>query len=331
MCISFSDCGRWIVLAVVSVAAGCATAGVQTPSVWPGRSPARIPTEIRVKVAGRVVSVAFEDYVLGTALSEVTPVGETPRTIERVYDVQAIVARTYAVAHVGRHAAEGFDLCDTTHCQLYEPARLGSSRFAPEARRAVARTAGQILLYGGRPIDAVFHADCGGHTASPDQVWGTAPLPYLPSEPDRAASVQHRTWTITLTRDQLRIALNGDARSAVGKTLSSISVDATDDSGRASTITLDGDRPRTLRADDFRAIVNRSLGPKGLPSTRFSLRRSGTSYVLNGTGFGHGVGLCQQGALARARQGTDASAILGSYFPGASLARLAEGRGGRIP
>lgn len=327
MCVSFNTWRRWLLAPVLATALGCSSVGVPAPNLWPTRSAARLPAALRVRVAGRVVTVAFEDYVLGTALSEVTPVGETVATIDRIYDVQTIVARTYALAHIGRHAAEGFDVCDSTHCQVYEPARLGTSRFAGDGRRAIARTAGRVLTFRGWPIDAVFHADCGGHTASPDQVWGTPALPYLPSEPDRAADVQHRTWSVTLTRDQLRAALNADMRSAVGKTLTDISIVDTDASGRASTVRIAGERRADLRADEFRAIINRALGPKSLPSTRFAIRRSGTSYVLTGTGFGHGVGLCQQGTLARARRGTDATDILAGYFPGASLSTL----GGRIP
>lgn len=309
--------------------AGCGGARPAQPVVAPVAPLAAAlaePRALKVRVGGRVVSVAFEEYVAGTAISEVSPVGELPRTVDRVFDVQTIVARTYALAHLGRHRAEGFDLCDTTHCQLYEPARLGPSRFTGDARRAVARTAGQVLVYGARPIDALFHADCGGHTSSPEQVWGTAPLPYLRPEPDRAPALTHRTWTVTLSREQLRTALNADSRTAVGKRLKSIGADPADSSGRVGGIEIAGDRTVDVRGDDFRAIVNRSIGPRIL-STRFSIHASGTGYVLTGTGYGHGIGLCQQGALARARLDTPVETILAGYFPGASLQSLS----GRIP
>jgi stage II sporulation protein D len=322
---------KLIVLALlasaVAAVAGCGSAGHATPAVAPVTPVAAVPAELRVRVGGRIVTVAFEDYVAGTALSEVTPVGESPRTVDRIYDVQTIVARTYALAHLGRHRAEGFDLCDSTHCQLYEPARLGTSRFAGDVRRAVERTAGQILIYGARPIDALFHADCGGHTTSPEQVWGTAPLPYLRPEPDRAPGLTHRTWTLTLTREQLRTALNADPRTAVGRTLRSMVIDSIDSSGRIAGLLVTGERQVDIRSDDFRAVVNRTLGAKGILSTRFSIRASSAGYVLTGTGYGHGIGLCQQGALARARRDEPTETILSSYFPGASL----HTPGGRIP
>ena len=86
-----------------------------------------------------------------------------------MFEVQAIVARTYAAAHRGRHAREGFDLCSTTHCQIYEPARLAAIAVGPGASSTrVQRTAGVILMYDGAPADAVYHADCGGWTSAAD-------------------------------------------------------------------------------------------------------------------------------------------------------------------
>ncbi len=317
-----------MVLALLIVAAaGCGSAGLTPPTLWPYTVAAHAPSEIRVRVGTRVVTVAFEDYVAGTAVSEITPVGESTNTVATVYDAQTVVARTYAVAHLGRHASEGFDVCDTTHCQLYEPARLGTSRFATAVRQAAARTAGQVLTWQGRPIDAVFHADCGGHTASPAQVWGTAPLPYLPSEPDTVPEVQHRTWTVTVTKEQVRSALNGDRATAVGPSITDVAVAAFDASGRAETVRITGARWIELRGDEFRAALTRVLGPKGLPSTRFTVTRTRTGYQFSGTGFGHGVGLCQQGMLARARRGTGVRAILSDFFPGTAVSRL----DGRIP
>lgn len=275
-----------------------------------------------MRVAGQIGNVSLEDYVTATAISEITPVGETAETVSRIYDVQTIVARTYALAHLGRHRAEGFDLCDTTHCQVYEPARLATSRFAEEARRATARTAGRVLAYGNAPIDALFHADCGGHTTSPQQVWGTAGFPYLRAEPDDVPALKHRTWSLTLTRFDLLKALDSEARTSVGKQLKSVVLEDTDTSGRVSRVTVSGsDRRVSLRGDDFRNAVNKRLGARAMMSTRFRMSRAanGADYILSGSGFGHGIGLCQVGALARARRGAEAPEILATYFPGSVL------------
>ncbi len=299
----------------------------QIPAVAPSAPAVAAPAEIRVRVAGKVVGVALEDYVAATALSEITPVGESADTVGRIYDVQTIVARSYALAHLGRHRAEGFDVCDSTHCQVYEPSRLATSRFSNDARRAVARTAGRVLTYGagaGAPIDALFHADCGGHTASPQQVWGSTGFPYLLAQPDDVPTVKHRPWTLTLTRFDLMEALGSDRsrRLAIGKRVSAVVLEESDSGGRVSRVTVKGDAGRiTMRSDDFRSAVNRRLGPRAIMSTRFRMSpaANGGDYILSGTGFGHGVGLCQVGALARARRGDDATEILTVYFPGARL------------
>ena len=317
----------FFVAPALALSMACETAGPASPIVAPVAPVATEPRELKVRVAGRIVTVALEDYVAGTAISELTPLGELPRTVERVYEVQTIVARTYALAHLGRHRSEGFDLCDSTHCQLYEPARLGVSRYTGDVRRAIRGTAGKVILYGFRPIDALFHADCGGHTSSPEQVWGPAALPYLRPEPDLAPALIHRSWTLTITQDQLRAALNAEPRTAVGRTLKGVKADPDDSSGRVTGVRVIGEQTRDLRGDEFRAAINRLLGSKAVQSTRFRIRKTGASYLLTGTGFGHGIGLCQQGALARARQNASAEEILASYYPGAQLGRL----GARIP
>lgn len=288
---------------------------------------AAAPRSITIRVAGRVTAVPFEEYVAATALSEFTPVGASAEAVDRIYEVQTIVARTYALAHLGRHRSEGFDLCDSTHCQLYEPSRLGSSRFADAARRAAQRTAGQVLTYDGAPIDALFHADCGGHTSSPEQVWGTAGLPYLRPATDDVPSVQHRTWTLTLTRADLIKAMDAERRTAIGDQLRSVLLDGTDSSGRVARVTVNGNNAQVvLKSDEFRAIVNRRLGARAMLSTRFRMWRAtnGVDYELEGTGFGHGVGLCQMGALARARRGDAVATILATYFPGARLGTMGD-------
>jgi stage II sporulation protein D len=318
---------RRLALAVTILSAACAGTRPE-PAVSPTR-PAGIavPDTLRVRVDGRIRTVRFEDYVAATALSEITPVNESPATVARIYDVQTILARTYALSHLGRHKAEGFDLCDSTHCQLYEPARLKTSRFADAVTSAISRTAGTVLTFRGVAIEALFHADCGGHTATPTEVWGSAARPYLPSASDEAPGVAHRTWSVTLTRDDLKRALDAGRRTSVGRSVRGVLLDGVDDSGRVSTLTVIGDDRVVLRSDDFRALVNRQFGPRAVMSTRFQMTRRGDSYVLNGTGFGHGVGLCQVGALAWARQGRPAAEILGKYFPGARVS----GPGGTLP
>ena len=286
-----------------TLVAGCGPVRTETPQI----SPTVVPTMVRVRVGDKIISVPLEDYAIGSALSEVSPVGEDPATVERVFAVQVILARTYALAHIGRHRAEGFDLCDGTHCQLYEPARVGPSRFTAAAKLAEARTKGSVIWYGDRPIDALFHADCGGFTDAPENIWGGTPLAYLRAQKDTVPSLTHRTWQASISRETLRNALNADPKTAVGAHLDALSITTRDVSGRAAELSARGERSETLRGEDLRAAVNRVLGPKGLQSTRFTMGLTPTGYAFSGEGFGHGVGLCQAGALARsaARRFTD--------------------------
>lgn len=293
----------------------CAAPRLPTPA------PLTAPETISIRSGGRVQIVPLEDYVLGTALSEVSPVGAPPAAVNRIFEVQAILARTYALAHLGRHRSEGFDLCDQTHCQLYEPARIRTSRFTPAAADATARTRGIVLLFGRRPAEALYHSDCGGHTASAGDVWGGADVPYLTGHPDNLPALTHRTWRFDAPADRLRRALNLDARSAIGRRLDRIVVRSRDASGRAAAVEVKGEQTRVLRGEDARAVINRTFGDRAIMSTRLSVERRGSTYVFSGTGFGHGVGLCQTGAAARAAGGQATADILEAYFPGAVLSR----------
>src|SRR5258708_20665591 len=135
-------------------------------------APKTLRVQAREGAALVVREGALEDYAATAGLSEIHPDLEGEGVGERMFEVQAVIARTYAVSNRGRHAKDGFDVCATTLCQLYEPARLRTSRWAAVARAAVQRTAGHILWFAEGPARAVFHADCGGHTSSAAAVWG---------------------------------------------------------------------------------------------------------------------------------------------------------------
>jgi stage II sporulation protein D len=277
---------------------------------------------LRVRAGGRVQSVPLERYVLAAALSEVTPTGESAAVVARVYDVQTVIARTYALAHRGRHASEGFDLCDSTHCQLYQPDRVRTSSFARPADAATARTRGQILRSrdaGGTIIDAVFHADCGGHTTTPAAAWGGANQSYLQARTDEAPGLTHRTWVFEASLADWRTLLNSDARTAVGVTLQHLAVTATGPGDRVTGLRVDGSRQRVLSGDLLRTVVTAARGPQSVMSTRFRVEQTPDGFRLVGSGFGHGVGLCQRGAIARARRGDSLQSILEYYYSGVRL------------
>ena len=312
-------CTFCLALAVLTAVVACARTPAARPAVRPAPPRAVVPETLSVRTAAGISAIGLEDYVLGSVLAEVSPVDETAATTDRIFEIQAVIARTYATSRLGRHRDEGFDFCDTTHCQVYDRARLATSRFAAVARAAVERTSGRILTYSARPVEALFHSDCGGVTASADTVWGGPAVPYLRAQADDVPEPAHRPWRFEASAAAVRDALAADPRTDVGRTLTRIEIATTDASGRASELTLSGERDLTVRGDTLRAVLNRRFGARAIQSTRLSLTRLGTRYVFEGTGFGHGVGLCQRGAAARVRRGDGVTDILLAYYPGTAL------------
>lgn len=266
-----------------------------------------------------VRTVPTELYVVAAALSEVHPAPGDDRLAARIYEVQTVIARSYAAANRGRHAREGFDLCSTSHCQLYEPARVATSRWTAVARSAAERTAGELLWFADAPARVVFHADCGGHTSQASAVWGGVAPAYLAARRDAIDRAAHAEWTYDVGVDALRAALNADVRTAVGARLDRIDIAGRDAAGRAEHIVLRGTRTFVVRGEVFRDAVARRLGARTLRSTLFSVTRTGDAFVFSGKGFGHGVGLCQAGAIARLKAGHSRDEVLRFYFPGTSL------------
>ena len=281
----------------------------------------------------------------------------------------AVAARTYAQASRGKHAAEGFDVCDGTHCQMY----LGRVPGAARSERAVRETSGLVALSAGRPIRAFYSADCSGRTANNEDVPfpdnPTEPQPYLRSVPDTpwpggpnfcARSPFHQ-WTRLLTARQIETALNSDPQTAIG-TLTDMRITEVDASGRAKTIQVRGELPpevaptvpanrgepatiplqpnaehptpntqhpspnaappqpvtRTMPGYAFR----RAIGPRRLKSTRFTLTLvSPGLYRITGSGYGHGVGLCQIGArfMALPPYRRTFRQILAHYYQGVTV------------
>jgi stage II sporulation protein D len=243
--------------------------------------------------------------------------------IERMYEVQAVITRTYAVSHAGRHAREGYDLCATTHCQLYEPSRLPTSRWTQAATDALRRTTGIVLWYDTAPARAVFHADCGGHTSAAASVWGGRDRPYLLAiRDDGPADTAHMAWRFEISHPRLMRALNADPRTRVGDRLDTIEVLDRDAAGRAERVALHGRREVIVRGEDLRDVLTRAFGARTIRSTNFSVHRDRGLFAFDGRGFGHGVGLCQAGALAWLRAGATPAAVLQRYFPGTMLLTL---------
>jgi stage II sporulation protein D len=260
--------------------------------------------DIGLLSSGSVATLALEAYVARVLAGEAEP-----GAADAAQQALAVAIRTYAVVNAGRHRREGFDLCDTTHCQVMRAANETS-------RRAALATAGRVLALEGRPVQIFYSASCGGRSESAANVWpGGDKFPYLRSVPDDVHD-DEAPWVLTLTLAEIREAL---ARAGFGgERLRDIEVDERTRSGRVARLHLPGLRPDAIAGDPFRMAI----GPRLLRSTAFSMTRTGNSVRFTGVGYGHGVGMCVIGAGRRARRGETLDAILAQYYPGLALMSL---------
>jgi len=279
------------------------------------------PVKVHLVSENVTQTLSLEDYVMGVMRAEGTVEAE-PEALKAL----AIAIRTYALKNSGRHASRGYDFCSTTHCQRF----VGPKGFPPDSRlsAAVRATEGQVLIDDrGQAIDAYFGASCGGETANIHDLWGVTPTPYLRGVRDEYCDAgPHAQWTDTISRADLLRALQSDSRSDVGNRLDQVLISQRDETGRAEFIRLDGEHHKTVRGWDFKIIVGRALGWNVLKSSRFEIARSGSNFIFRGSGFGHGLGLCQEGAHVMAARGASYEKILEKYFPGTVVKKRTESK-----
>jgi len=284
------------------------------------------PLTIRIRLGyeGAVIQeIAFSDYVRGVVLAEVSLAGLDTSAAQRVAETQAIVARTYALKNRNRHRHEGFNLCATTHCQVYRPDRDSSPFYVQVVADATIRTAGLFIVHNASPINALFHADCGGHTSDSAAAWGGSTLPYLRGVLDRFCKREKSaTWHFTPDEPDLLNALNLDPRTAIGSRLDGIRILSRDAAGRVLQVSLDGEQTVVIRGEELRAVLTAEFGARTIMSTRFDIQRTSTGLTFQGRGYGHGIGLCQRGMIARARARHSPEQILRHYYSGTTVAKL---------
>jgi stage II sporulation protein D len=281
--------------------------------------------------------VPLETYLLGVVPGEIGGLSEDLIEAGRA---QAIAARSYTLFYRGRRASEGFDLFGTVEDQVYGP--VESER--PLATRCVEQTRGRVALYDGSPIRANYCSTCGGVSAEVWEAWPAAALPYLESRRDGRrgtdyceASPQYR-WRERWSEEEFldNIERFGPALKlrlppgGLGD-LVDVRADSRSRSGRVWRLlvrTTTGDV--TIPSYAIRGVLHRGGSPDAiLRSTLFKIdvRRHPVTgrameVLASGAGSGHGVGLCQTGALGMARDGARAEEILEHYYPHIAIERL---------
>lgn len=269
--------------------------------------------ELRHKGGGlTAVNIVPVDDYLRSVVPEEMPVDWPAEAIK----AQSVAARSFALASRGRHASEGYDLCTTTHCQLY----TGTAAEKSASNAAIKATRGEVLTYGGKPIEALFHTDSGGMTENSEDVWGSH-VPYLRAAKDTPTKTM--PWTKTISRADLERKLAAKGHD-IGKirsiALSPLAIGrAAKDrtaSGRVKTMTVKGTKgTATLSGTTWRSLL-------GLKSTLFDAKLTKDAVTFTGYGSGHGLGISQWGAKRLAESGKSYADILHHYYTGTTLQQL---------
>lgn len=295
-----------------------------------------------------VVNAVSEDKLLaGIVPSEMFP--EAP---DSALEAQAIAARTELLQKIGRrNLTDPFLLCSTQQCQVY----AGAGQEHPRTTRAVAKTRGIVLLRdGGGMVDVRYSASCGGHSEDNDAIWDGQPDPslrgrrdqpsaskaanatrvtadnlekFLAESPDKSWCGQPKLgkarfrWTQRVAVEDLMTRVGAEFP-AIGR-VTAIVPGKRGVSGRIGALTLRGDKGNVEVTGDLR--IRRLLG--GLKSSLFAVDVEGpiarpTAFVFRGAGFGHGVGMCQMGAIGMADAGKTHTEILKHYYRGTHLKKL---------
>jgi SpoIID/LytB domain protein len=255
----------------------------------------------------RVEQLPVEEYVAQVVAGE----GQ-PRAVDAAQQALGIAARTFALANRNRHRREGFDLCDTTHCQVLRPA-------TETTRRAASDSAGRVLLHNGQPAFVFYSASCGGRLERASEVWPGA-LDYGTRSIEDPAHDGEADWQSEVRVGDVERALR--AAGLKGSRLRDLRVLQRNASGRVVRLRADGFTPPDVSGHDFRMAMGRVGGWQLVKSTAFDVSRTGTGFRFRGRGFGHGVGLCVVGAGTRASRGTSADEILRFYFPDLTIGRI---------
>ena len=252
-----------------------------------------------------VNELPLEEYLWGVIKPEISP--KWPRASILAF---TIAARTYAFKKLKDPSANpsGYHVSSEQDDQVYR----GVEGEDPLSRELVNETRGKILTYLGEIIEASYHACCGGYTASLSDVWGGKGYPYLVAKPDNFCKKSpYFSWEFKIKVEKLREILR-EKGPILGR-LYRIKLLEFDQGRRVKRLEIEHQGGKMeLTGKEFREAV----GGGDLRSTLFIAKRWGPYFVFKGKGWGHGVGLCQEGAKVMGEQGYTYKEILEFYYPG---------------
>ena len=272
--------------------------------------------------------IGMEDYLMSVISSEM----KSSASIE-LLKAHAVISRSWLKARLKDHKAghEHFDVCADDHCQRYQGLTMA---VGDDVCRAIDRTWGQVLEYGGDICDTRYSKCCGGRTELFSTCWEDVDLPYLQSVEDPFCDCENSSilsqvlndydlhtadfhdWTVQYTTDELSELVRTRTGIDFG-TIVALEAVERGPSGRIKYLRITG----TLREEVIgkELAIRKALSSSHLKSSAFEIEKTPDGFVLKGRGWGHGVGLCQIGAAVMAAQGYDYRQILSHYYVGAEI------------
>jgi stage II sporulation protein D len=291
--------------------------------------------------------LGVESYLRGVVPLEI---GQRKAGEEAAVEAQAVAARSYTYIHMSEAGDRGFDMYGSIQDQAYG----GVDAEKPMSDAAVASTRDMVIKYAGRIISTPYHSTCGGRTAATSEVWWRqSDQPYLRPVSDQIPGTSSYycdpsprfKWTATFDQAQLRASLEkylgtvtaaseppvnppaSAPRMSLGR-ITGVRIEGRTASDRVSAVSIQTERGNyVVRGNDVRFVLRPPSGGL-LSSTYFTAETTsdGTgsiaSLVIRGGGYGHGIGMCQWGAIGRARAGQDYRTILTTYYPGTTVSRV---------
>jgi stage II sporulation protein D len=254
-----------------------------------------------------VNETSADDYIAGVIEAEAGP-----RLPPEYYKVQALITRTYVLGHLRRHESEGYHVCDKEHCQVFK----GISTKSPDIPAGVYATRDLVLAdSSGAFIQATFFSNCGGYTANSEDVWEKR-VPYLRAVKDtfclRSRSAR---WKKEVNDDDYFILMRKCCRDYER---------SEDVLSKEGGVLINDLRVPVLQVGKCYVPYKRLREELRLKSAFFTaIHRNGKIHI-EGRGFGHGVGLCQEGAIEMSRRGYQFDQILHYYYQGVSILHLSK-------
>lgn len=288
------------------------------PGAWIAVNGRRYRGYILVRPAGKSLIDVIEQSDMDDYLYGVLPKEVGDQWPMEALKAQAVAARTFALANIGKFESRGYDVTNDVMSQVYG----GADSERPRTNAAVDETRGKILVDDdGKPIHAFFHSSCGGKTEDPRYVWRSMDheVPYLAVRRDSYCGEDpYFNWARSISEPALRKKLRAAGYRV--EEITKIRIVERTPSGRVATFKIYSSSKKVeIRGSEFRMTV----GADTVRSTKITrIKNTGGAFRFEGQGWGHGVGLCQYGARGRAKDGHTYDRILSFYYPNSNLVTM---------